>query len=325
MSSNVASSSPSALPELAVMLPRDLPHEHLIPFARRVEELGFGAIWVVEDLGFHGGIAQAGMVLATTERLRVGIGILPAAARNVAFTAMDLATLAGSFPGRLDIGLGHGIPGWIKQAGAWPASPLTLLREQTLALRGLLSGSCVSVEGRYVRLDAVRLANPPAVAPPIFAGVRGPRSLALAGEVADGVVLAEPITPGYVELSLERAGRRDLQVVTYNVAAVDDDAEAAREAVRPGLEWVGEPDWDAHVAHLPYAEDFRELRASSSDRAEFTRGLPAAWVEDLAVAGTPEQVRARLEAQRAAGVTTAVLTPTGGDPWAAIESLARVV
>src|SRR5690606_13889437 len=128
-----ASSSASALPAVGVMLPRDLPHADVLPFARRIEELGFDALWVVEDLGFHGGIAQAAAVLAVTERVRVGIGSLPVAARNVGFAAMDVATLAGMFPGRLDIGLGHGIKGWMSQVGAWPASPLTLLREQTEA------------------------------------------------------------------------------------------------------------------------------------------------------------------------------------------------
>ncbi len=94
-----------------VMLPRDLAAAEIVPFARRAEELGFGEVWIVEDLGFHGGIAQAATVLAVTSRIRVGIGILPAGARNVAFTAMELATLARLHPGRLVAGIGHGVPG----------------------------------------------------------------------------------------------------------------------------------------------------------------------------------------------------------------------
>jgi alkanesulfonate monooxygenase SsuD/methylene tetrahydromethanopterin reductase-like flavin-dependent oxidoreductase (luciferase family) len=53
------------------------------------------------------------------------MGIIPAAARNVAFTAMEIATLAGLYPGRLTVGVGHGMPGWLDQAGARPSSPLT--------------------------------------------------------------------------------------------------------------------------------------------------------------------------------------------------------
>ncbi|MET0773833.1 MAG: LLM class flavin-dependent oxidoreductase, partial [Candidatus Limnocylindrales bacterium] len=75
---------------IGVMLPRDLPATQVLEFARRAERLGFDEVWVVEDLGFRGGIAQAGAVLASTERIIVGIGILPAGARNAAFAAMEL-------------------------------------------------------------------------------------------------------------------------------------------------------------------------------------------------------------------------------------------
>lgn len=317
---------------VGVMLPRDLPADRVLPFARRADELGFDELWVVEDLGFHGGIAQAATLLAATERIRVGIGVLPVAARNVGFTAMEIATLAGMFPGRLDVGLGHGLPGWIRQVGAWPVSPLTLLREQATALRALLSGDTVTTDGRYVKLDGLRIEQPPAVVPPILAGVRGPRSLALAGEVADGTVLAEPVTPEYLAVTLdrigaspERPGRSGHRIVTYNVAHVDDDAAAARRAVRPGLEWVGEPDWAVHIDPLPFAAEFRELRASCVDRAEFTRRLPDEWVDLLTVSGPPDVARRRLAEQRDAGVTTAVLIPVASDPLAALPSLARLL
>ena len=326
----MTSTSPSTTPRediaVGVMLPRHLPAADVLPFARKADKLSFDAVWVVEDLGFHGGIAQAAAVLAATERVRVGIGILPVAARNVGFAAMDLATIAGMFPGRLDVGVGHGIKGWMQQDGAWPASPMTLLREQVIALRALLAGETVTVDGRYVKLDGVRIEAPPAVAPPIYAGVRGPRSLALAGEIADGTVLAEPITPEYLRTSLDLIGAgEDHHVVTYNVAAVDDDVARARELVRPGLEFIGEPDWAVHIDPLPYAEDFRRLRAECATREEFTRRLPDAWVDQLAIAGPPDVARAHLETQRAGGVSTAVLIPAGPDPLAALDQLARVL
>ena len=359
------SSTPIAV---GVMLPRNLPATDFLPFARRADELGFDELWVVEDLGFHGGIAQAAAALAATERIRVGIGILPVAARNVGFAAMDLATLAGIFPGRLEIGLGHGIKGWMSQVGAWPASPMTLLREQIVTLRALLAGETVTFDGRYVQLDAVRIDAPPAVAPPIYAGVRGPRSLALSGELADGTILAEPITPEYLRTSLdliavgfpsqERAAsgattRPDAgtgsdgatgadpatgsggttgsgsaashRVVTYNAAFIDDDVAAARAVVRPGLEFIGEPDWAVHIDPLPFAEEFRQLRAESGSRLEFTQRMPDEWVDQLAIAGPPDVARAHLDAQLAGGVSTAVLIPAGPDPLAALDSLARVI
>lgn len=312
--------------QVGVMLPRDLPAADVVRYARRADELGFAELWVVEDLGFRGGIAQAATALAVTERIRVGIGLLPTAARNVGFAAMEVNSLAELFPGRLEVGLGHGLRGWMRQVGAWPASPLTLLREQLTALRGLLAGETVSVEGRYVRLRDVRLESPAAVPPSLVVGARGPRTHALAGELADGTVLAEPVTPEYVAAALEHtaapAGHR---VFAYNVAAVDDDAAAARERVRPGLEWIGEPDWSVHVEPLPFAREFAELRASCADRAEFTRRLPDEWVDRLALVGPPAVVRERIDELGRAGVTSVVLMASGQPALEALESFARVL
>lgn len=306
------------------MLPRDLPAAQVLPFARQAERLGFDELWVVEDLGFRGGFAQAGAVLAATERIVVGLGILPTGARNVAYTAMELSTLAELFPQRLVAGIGHGMPGWMRQVGAWPASPLTLLDEQGAALRALLAGDEVSVQGRYVRLDSFRLSQVAATPPTVLAGVRGPRSLELAGRVCDGVVLAEPATPEYITAALAATGP-GMRVVTYDVACVDDDADLARAVVRPALAWIGDSDWAPHLAPLPFAQQFAALRASSADRQAFAQALPDEWVERLAVVGPPAAARDQIAARHAAGATCTVLIPVGAEPMAALEALARVL
>ncbi|GLW74015.1 N5,N10-methylene tetrahydromethanopterin reductase [Kitasatospora phosalacinea] len=315
--------SPDTRPgRVGVMLPRDLPVHQLLPYARRAEELGFDELWVVEDLGWRGGVAQAASVLAATERITVGIGILPAGARNACFAAMELATLAQLHPGRLTAGVGHGMRAWMEQAGgAWPASPLTLLREYATALRTLLRGQDGPADGRYVRCHGVRLTETPEVVPPVLLGVRGPRSQALAGQVADGLLLAEPAAPAYVAASLRHLGRRDAEVVTYDVAAVDEDGGAAVDRVRAGLAAIGEPDWAPHVDPLPFAAEFRAHRAASADGAQFARTLPAEWVRALAVTGTPAEARAAIAARHAAGATCVVLAPVGPDPLGALKSL----
>ncbi|WP_308287445.1 LLM class flavin-dependent oxidoreductase [Cryobacterium sp. 1639] len=327
---------------IAVMLPRDLPAGQFLAYARRAEELGFDEIWVVEDCFFRGGIAQAAAVLGATTHIRVGIGILPAAARNTAFATLELSTLAELFPGRLLVGIGHGMPGWMRQSGIWPASPLGMLGENLDLIRTLLQGDTVTVTGRYTSTDAVGLASPPSTVPPVLAGVRGPKSLALAGAAADGVVLAEPVTPEYLAAAINAldagaaAGsehgfpqlRQPLgarHIVAYNVAAVHEDPATARAAVRPALEWIGDPDWAPHIRVLPFAEEFAALRAGSADRAEFARNLPDDWVDQLAVVGTAASARRRIDALHAAGATSVVLLPAGDDPGKALESLAAVL
>ncbi|MBF0688382.1 MAG: LLM class flavin-dependent oxidoreductase [Cellulomonas sp.] len=315
-------------PSLGVLLPRDLPADRVLEHARRAEALGFDELWVVEDLGFRGGAAQAAAVLAATDRIHVGIGIVPAAARDVAFAAMDAATLARLFPGRVTFGVGHGMPDWMRSVGRWPARPLTYLEEYTVALRALLRGETVTTApGASVVLDGVALdpSSVPDVVPDVLLGVRGPRSLAVAGRVAEGVVLAEPCAPAYVRAAVEQvAATGPSRVVTYDVACVDDDEARACAVARLGLTWIGEPDWAPHVAPLPFAADLAELRARSGSPEEFAAALPDAWVRELALAGTPDDVRVGLAARAAAGATTCVVFPTGPDPVAALESLARV-
>ncbi|GAA2660386.1 Flavin-dependent oxidoreductase, luciferase family (includes alkanesulfonate monooxygenase SsuD and methylene tetrahydromethanopterin reductase) [Actinosynnema pretiosum] len=309
---------------VGVMLLRDLPHGQVLDYARQAEAVGFDELWVVEDLGFRGGVAQAAAVLAATKSITVGIGILPAAIRNPVFAAMEIATLGQLFPGRVTIGVGHGMPDWMRSVGALPDSPLTLLGEHLTAIRALLRGETVTTRGRYVTLTEARLepSSLPEVVPPVLAGVRGPKSLALSGRVADGTVLAEPCTPEYVRASVGTIAATPHSVVTYNAASVHPDTATAVAEVRPGLAWIGEPDWAPHLAPLPFAAEFAQLRASCATREEFAERIPQEWVTQLALAGTPDEVRARNAELFDAGVTTSVLIPAAADPLAALPALA---
>jgi alkanesulfonate monooxygenase SsuD/methylene tetrahydromethanopterin reductase-like flavin-dependent oxidoreductase (luciferase family) len=127
-----------------------LPPERLRSVARAADESGLDELWVWEDCFRESGIATAAAALAWTSRVRVGIGLLPVPLRNVAITAMEAASLHRLFPGRVTIGVGHGVQDWMRQIGARAPSPLTLLREHLTALRALLDGDEVSTQGQYV-------------------------------------------------------------------------------------------------------------------------------------------------------------------------------
>ena len=313
---------------VGVMLPRDLPVADVLPFARRAEELGFDELWVVEDLGFRGGIAQAAAVLAVTERITVGIGILPAAVRTVTFAAMEVSTLEQLHPGRLVVGIGHGMPDWMRSVGAWPERPLAFLKEYAIALAALLRGE-VPPAGRHVDAGGVRLTERPDRVPPILLGVRGPRSVAAAGTVADGVVLAEPATPAYVaharRLMRDAAPDAAPRIVTYDLAAVADDAAAARDVVRSALGVLRLPDWRPHLVDLPFEADLLALAERASDDADFVARLPDAWVDELTLAGTADAVRGRIAARHDAGAAAVVLVPLGPDRLAALTRLGEVL
>ena len=174
---------------VGVVLRPQQPPEEMEAVVRAADEAGVPELWLWEDCFLQGGLTAAAAALAWSTRLRVGIGLLPVPLRNPAVVAMEIATLARLWPDRVLPTLGHGVLPWMGQVGARVDSPMTLLREHADAVRDLLDGRRVDVDGRYVRLDGVALDWPPARRPPLLLGARGEKTVSLAGEVADGVLL----------------------------------------------------------------------------------------------------------------------------------------
>ncbi len=113
------------------------------------------------------------------------------AVRNPAILAMELATIAELFPGRMTAGVGHGVESWMRQIDARPANRLVALQELLIVVRRLLAGETVTFDGRWAHLDDVVLDQPPAVAPPLVVGTTGERGIAIAAEHGDGLLLPE--------------------------------------------------------------------------------------------------------------------------------------
>ncbi|MFC7246614.1 LLM class flavin-dependent oxidoreductase [Catellatospora aurea] len=267
----------------AVFVPQ-LPPERLRSVAQAADQAGLDELWLWEDCFLESGITSVAAALAWTDRLTVAVGLLPVPLRNVAITAMELATLHRLFPGRARVGVGHGVQDWMGQVGARAESPMALLREHLTALRALLSGERVTTQGRYVRLDGVALDWPPPQRPELLSGATGDRTLRLSGELADGTILTGGTTVaqvrrarGLIDEGRARAGRTDYhRVVVYLHAATGRDASARMEAER--VRW-GYDTMDGH-----------------------------------GVAGSAEQVAEAVRAWAAAGADTVVLQPTPDDP-----------
>ena len=192
-------------PQVGIQLGASTRPTELARIAALAEELGYGEIWLAEDYFELGGIASVAIALDATETIPIGLGVVAAAARHPAVTAMEFATLAGAHhPGRLMAGLGHGAPGWVEQMGLRVDSPIGLLREATTTIRTLLDGDEVSQAGVNFVFDRVKLDHPPAEHVPLYYGVMGPASLRLSGELADGTLLGWFSSPGYVRWAREK-------------------------------------------------------------------------------------------------------------------------
>ncbi|WP_433376723.1 LLM class flavin-dependent oxidoreductase [Streptosporangium sp. CA-115845] len=271
---------------LGVMFDRDLPPESLIPFCRHLDAAEVDDVWVVEDLGWTGAISSAATALAVTEHLRVGIGITPAPLRNPALLAMELGNLARLHPGRLAAGIGHGVQDWMRQVGALAPSPLTLLAETITAVGELLRGETVTLEGKAVRLDGVRLAHPPAVVPPLLAGVLRPRSLELSGRLAQGTILPDGVGSGKIEEALALTGGGDHELVVFVNLYVGDDAAT--------------------------------VTALAAGSAEFLKIAPD---EVVMAVGSAEEAADQVRSLWEAGAHTVVVRPFGPDPLPQVDLL----
>ncbi|MET8848165.1 LLM class flavin-dependent oxidoreductase [Amycolatopsis sp. NPDC004625] len=306
---------------VGVRINREQPPAKLVELARQAEDAGLDEVWLVEDCFWAAGIATVATALAVTSTIKVGIGVLPAVARNPAIAAMELAALAELHPGRLIGGLGHGVASWMRQLGAYPASPLAALDETLVAVRRLLAGDRVSMRGRHVELDEVELVFPPKTVPPVLAGVRRPKSLAVAGASADGTVLAEPSPPEFVRTALAGiAATGPHALVTYNWLALGD-RERARTTVAESLN----PGSRVQVEGLPFAAELLALMDSTSTVDELAAGLHPEWIDRLAVCGDLDTCAAAVRSLHDAGSGSVVLLPLPEEPpERGIEDAARV-
>jgi 5,10-methylenetetrahydromethanopterin reductase len=294
-----------------------------------VERAGLGSAWIIEDYFHPGAFSLAAAAATATERLAVGLGVVNPFTRHPALLAMETAALAGIAPGRIVLGLGSSNRRWVEdQMGIPFKAPLAALGECVEIVRRLLAGERLTFHGQCFHLDGVQLEFVPGEAPPVLLGVKGPRALALAGTVADGVHASVLASPAHVRRirATARPARERFVVVAYVPVAVSDDGGLAREAVRPLL---------AHYLGVLHGQSILADAGVDAARTEpfrdaLVRGAPAAALVDddlvdrLAVAGTPARCRAQLARLAEAGLDVPVaVVPAGLDVLEQIERIGR--
>ncbi|MGI9598790.1 MAG: LLM class flavin-dependent oxidoreductase [Acidimicrobiales bacterium] len=312
---------------------RDHDPATVVTQSRAAEQSGYDEFWVIEDCFFTAGPSLAAASLVATESIGVGIGIMPTAARNPAVTAMEIATLSQLAPGRFHAGIGHGVQSWMAQMNERRASPLTMLSETLSSVRSLLAGERLTVSGRYVTLDDVKLEVPPSPVPKVSAGVRGPKSLAIAGRHADGTIMADFVNPAY----LDWAGRQiadgidgvdDVdghRITVFATMAIGPDGDEMRAAVAPFLaEICAEAPLSLRMA--PFFDELAQ-RADGSSWLEAVSAMPVEWWHDIAAVGTPDDAAEYLGRLERSGADAVALFPNPVDPIGdltqAIEHLRR--
>lgn len=309
-----------------------------ISVAKQAQELGYQSCWTAETTGLEA-FSTLAAVGAAAPGLNLGTGVLALQVRTPTLAAMGAATLQALHPER-DVLLGLGISSPVVterwHAAPYGTRPLSQVREYVTLVRELLEGDAVTFDGDHHSLKRARLGvRLGDRKPKLVIGALNRRMLALAGEVADGVLLnylpagAVPWCVEQVRSGEAAAGREpgSCTIYAYVHVGVCDREQALGLAQR---------DLFSYAVVDAYAEAF--TRAGFGDEVEAVREAHARRDRDAALAAVSERmidaidilgdaatVRGAIEDYVTNGVDVPVLMPLpwGEDRVATVESTLR--
>ena len=176
-------------------------------YAGAAESAGFESLWVTERYFHEETFSLLGFLAATTRRIKLGLGVANPYTRNPALLAMATATLDRICGGRFLLGLGRSEKAVVQgRMGITYGEPLSAMEEAVTVIRQLLSGESVTFSGGRFSMEGVRLAiRPVQEGLPIYLAAMGPKSLRMAGAIADGVLLNAYPPPGLREVCCRRS------------------------------------------------------------------------------------------------------------------------
>jgi F420-dependent oxidoreductase-like protein len=315
------------------------------------ERLGFDSIWTAEAYGSDALTPLAWWGAATSE-IGLGTSICQISARTPAAMAMAAITMDHLSGGRFRLGLGASGPQVVEGWYGMPyPKPLARTREYVEIIRAILArDEPVAYDGAHYQLPyqgGAGLGKPlkSTVHPlradiPIYLGAEGPKNVAMTAEIADGwlPLFFAPKDNGFYHDALSegfaRPGARrtmdDFDVAAVVPVVINDDVEAAADAIRPMLALyaggMGAKEANFHLdvfgrmGYEDVCEKIQELYLAGDKRAAIA-AVPTSMVEDVALVGPADKIRHDLEAWRESVVNTLVVS----GPPSVLESVAELV
>jgi alkanesulfonate monooxygenase SsuD/methylene tetrahydromethanopterin reductase-like flavin-dependent oxidoreductase (luciferase family) len=287
----------------ALALRDALPWDDVVEIVRTAEQTGYETVFLPE-VGAREAFSTLAALAARTTTIRLATGVVTTVARRVSVTAMAAATVHDVSGGRMILGLGTG-----------PSGPgaLDRLGRYVEDVRELFGGGTIEEERRG---EPFRLGIAVERPLPVWIAALGPKAVALAGAIADGVIL-NWCTPervaqarSAIERSAHAAGRdpHEVTIAAYVRAVVGQEPEHAM----PGLRSMAA----LYASYPAYARQFAAMGLGDEARAaadalrsrELDR-VPERLVRSVTVMGNAEDAARRLEAYRAAGADLVVVYP----------------
>ena len=313
-----------------------------IELVRHAEAKGFDAVWQADSRLVRDAVVPMAAFAATTDRIRIGSGVIDCWTRNPARLASTFSTLDDLAPGRMICGLGAWWDPLAAKVGIDRSRPLKVMREVVEAVRGLLNNETVTMDGYHVHLDGVELdyvhqeRRPKDV--PIYIGATGMQMMELTGEIADGAVLNYLVSPSYNVGALDalargaaKVGRSldDIDRPQLIVCSVDDDRQAALDGARLLVtQYLGQQPHIMKASGVPQEllDDIGKVLtwpATHDEVVAASKLVPDDIVQMITASGTPDEVRAKVDEYVASGCTCPILYPLADDVHLMIDTFAR--
>ena len=288
---------------LTLPLP-NLPLREHAELVRRAEAAGYTDLWSGETQG-PDGFTPLALAAAWTGRVRLGTGVVGVFIRGPALLAQQAAALADASGGRFVLGIGASsdriVEGWNQMRFE---RPLTKVSETLAFLRSALSGERTPT--------GFKLEQPPAEpVPVVLAALRG-KMLRLAVDAADGAFTNFLPLAALPEVTAQLDGASEGFELLCRFFCLHGEREQVEPLARfMFASYITVPVYEAFVRWLGYGERIEEMAAAwkAKDREAALAAAPWDVIEDTFIFGTPEQMRERLEAFVAGGITLPVVTP----------------
>ncbi|CAB4685892.1 MAG: LLM class flavin-dependent oxidoreductase [Actinobacteria bacterium] len=312
-----------------------------IELVRYAEDKGFDAVWQADSRLVRDAVVPMAAFGATTNRIKIGSGVIDCWTRNPARLASTFSTLDDLAPGRYICGLGAWWDPLAAKVGIERLRPLTVMREIVTVVRALLNNETVTFDGHYVHLDGVELdyvyqeRRPKDV--PIYIGATGMQMMELTGEIADGAVLNYLVSPSYNVGALEalargaaKAGRTldDIDRPQLVVCSVDRNRKHALDNARLLVtQYLGQQPHIMKASGVPQ-ELLDEIGAvltwpaTHDEVVAASKMVPDDIVQMITASGEPDEVRAKVSEYIATGCTTPILYPLADDVRLMIDTFA---
>jgi F420-dependent oxidoreductase-like protein len=308
--------------------------ENILTCARCAEQAGIESVWIPEAWGRDAFLTLAA-VAQVTDHVKLGTGIVNVYSRSPATLAMGAATLDELSKGRAILGVGSSGPGVVERwHGIRYERPLTRVRETVGIVRLALSGATTNFQGSFFHVSDFKLAMDHPKRPiPIYVAALGPKMIRLAGEIADGVLLylcslqAIPKANEEIRKGADEAGR---PLENFDIAALlptvvsESRSDAQAMVARAIAYYVGGMGtyYRRVISESGFASEASKINEAwqRGDRLSATKAVSPQLIDSVALAGSPDECRRKLEDFRSSGVTLPIVSLSTQDGHATMNS-----